>query len=109
MSCDSIILIHSFTLLFAFCKLFKKKRLLKFDQELSACRKKVTVYSMGYQRTGRILLAKLRCICLEAEALKAISVEAEVEAVWKYTASTSLVYSRFLDYLLTRVMTQLIS
>ena len=36
-----IILNHSFTLSFAFCKLLSlKKRLLKFDQELSACSKK---------------------------------------------------------------------
>ena len=58
--CDSIILNHSFTLLFAFCKLSFKKRLLKFDQELSVCWKKVTVYAIGYQRTGRILLATFR-------------------------------------------------
>ena len=40
-----------------------------------------------YQRTGRILPAKFRWICLEA-----IGVEAE--AVSKYTASTSLVRTK---------------
>ena len=40
--------------------------------------KNVTVYAIGYQRTGRILLAKFRWICLEAEA---IGVEAEAELV----------------------------
>ena len=35
-----LLLNHSFTLLFAFCKLSLKKRLLKFDQELSASWKK---------------------------------------------------------------------
>ena len=80
--CDSIIS----TLLFALCKfLFKKKRSLKFDPELSARLKKATVYAVGCQRTGRILLAKFWCIFLEAE------VEAEAAAVCRYTASTSLI------------------
>ena len=35
--CDLIILSHCFTLSFAFCKLSLKNRLLKFDQEFSAC------------------------------------------------------------------------
>ena len=52
--------------------------------------KKATVYAIGYQRTGRILLAKFWWIFLEAET-EAIGVEAE--AVCKYTASTALVYS----------------
>ena len=50
--------------------------------------KNVTVYAIGYQRTGRILLAKFRWICLVAEA---IGVEAEAELVsesdLKFTAS----------------------
>ena len=41
--CDSIVFNHFFTLSFAFRKLSLKKCLLKFDQELSACWKKVTV------------------------------------------------------------------
>ena len=45
--------------------------------------KKATVYVIGYQRTGPILLAKFRLIFLEAEALEAIGVEAE--AVCKYS------------------------
>ena len=40
--------------------------------------KNVTVYAIGYQRTGCILPAKFRWICLEAEA---IGVEAEAELV----------------------------
>ena len=40
--------------------------------------KKVTIYAIGYQRDWSYLLAKFRSICLE------------VEAVCKYTASTSL-------------------
>ena len=51
--------------------------------------KKATVYAISYLGTCRFLLAKLRWIFLETEA---IGVEAE--AVCKYTASTSLVKKR---------------
>ena len=59
-------------------------------QSFSRFGKKATVYVIGYQRTGRVLLAKFQRIFLKAEA---IGVEAE--AVCKYTASTSLVLHLF--------------
>ena len=82
--------------MFAFCKLLSlKKRLLKFDQELSARWKKATVYAIGYQHTGRFFLAKFRKSVLEAEALEAEAIGVEAVAVYKYTASTSLIKIRF--------------
>ena len=56
------------------------------------CWKKATVYAIGYQGTGRILLAKFRSFFLEAETIDA-------EAICKYFASTSLVYCRVAVYL----------
>ena len=54
-NCYVIIFKHSFTLLFAFCILSLKKRLLKFDQELSACwKKRYSLRYQLYQRTARV-------------------------------------------------------
>ena len=67
-----------------------KKRLLKFDQELSACWKEELRFTLLTTKAGRILLAKFRWICLEAKTLEVEAIGVEAEAVCKYTAHASL-------------------
>ena len=83
--CDSIISLH-FCLLFAYY-LWAKNRLLKFDEELSACWKKSYGLRLRLPTHWSYFTSK-NLMNLEVEA-EAIDVEAE--AVCKYTAFKSLV------------------